>query len=100
MPEDYMTLQSIVDQLRYCDYECEGGPLHMNQAFLVLEDMARGAAALDEQTKECPLFVAAGRREDKCARAKCEWWNRERGGCSVPLLADAMDYIADKQARE
>lgn len=42
-PEDpnvTWTLRQIVDQLRWCGYECEAGPLTRNVAFQALERMA------------------------------------------------------------
>lgn len=35
------TLPEIVEQLKFCDYECEGGLLHMNVAFQALEKLAK-----------------------------------------------------------
>jgi len=32
-----MTLAEIVDQLEFCDYQCEGGPLRNNIAFIELK---------------------------------------------------------------
>jgi len=39
--DKYDTLQKIVDQLEMSDYECEGGCLKMNVAFLSLKRMAK-----------------------------------------------------------
>ena len=39
--DKYDTLQKIVDQLEKCEYECEGGVLKMNIAFLKLKQMAK-----------------------------------------------------------
>jgi hypothetical protein len=35
-----MNLQEIVDQMELCNYECEGGPLVNNVAFIELRKMA------------------------------------------------------------
>jgi hypothetical protein len=45
----YETLQQIVDQLEWCNYECEAGFLKMNTAFIALKQMAI------EDEKEEPL---------------------------------------------
>jgi len=34
-----MTLSEIVEQLEFCGYECEGGPLKNNVAFIELKNM-------------------------------------------------------------
>ena len=39
MPKEFKTLTAIVEQLEHCEYECEGGPLTMNAAFVALKDM-------------------------------------------------------------
>jgi hypothetical protein len=39
--DKYDTLQKIVDQLEMSDYECEGGYLKMNVAFMKLKQMAK-----------------------------------------------------------
>ena len=39
--DKYDTLQKIVDQLEKCDYECEGGYLKMNVAFMKLKLIAK-----------------------------------------------------------
>lgn len=39
-PDATWTLRRIVDQLRWCGYECEAGPLTMNVAFQALERVA------------------------------------------------------------
>ncbi len=39
--DKYDTLQKIVEQLEGCKYECEGGYLKKNIAFLVLKRMAK-----------------------------------------------------------
>ena len=39
--DKYDTIQKIVDQLEFCNYECEGGFLKMNVAFLALKRMAK-----------------------------------------------------------
>lgn len=36
-----MTLQEIVDQLRWCEFACEAGKLEMNTAFQELEKLAK-----------------------------------------------------------
>lgn len=38
--ERVTTLQSIVEQLRSCKYECEAGPLELNTAFIELVNLA------------------------------------------------------------
>lgn len=38
--DKYDTLDKIVKQLEWCNYECEGGSLKMNVAFLSLKQMA------------------------------------------------------------
>lgn len=35
-------LKAIVEQLEWCGYECEGGPLHMNIEFMNLKKLANG----------------------------------------------------------
>jgi hypothetical protein len=35
-----MTLKEIVQQLEMCDFECQGGSLKMNVAFIELKEMA------------------------------------------------------------
>ena len=37
-----MSLSEIVEQLRSCDYKCEAGPLHLNDAFIELCKMTQG----------------------------------------------------------
>ncbi len=39
MAKEFKTLTAIVEQLEYCEYECEGGPLKMNVAFIALKEM-------------------------------------------------------------
>jgi hypothetical protein len=39
--DKYDTLQKIVDQLEFCNYDSVGGPLTMNIAFLKLKEMAK-----------------------------------------------------------
>ena len=36
----HYALKAIVEQLRLCEYECEGGPLILNTAFLALAELA------------------------------------------------------------
>jgi len=36
----YYALKGIVEQLRFCEYECKGGPLVLNTAFVALEELA------------------------------------------------------------
>lgn len=33
-------LKAIVEQLESCGYECEGGPLELNTAFIALKELA------------------------------------------------------------
>jgi len=42
--EKYDTLQKIVEQLEFCNYEAEGGFLKNNVAFLSLKRMANGSS--------------------------------------------------------
>ena len=35
-----MNLTEIIEQLELCEYECEGGPLRLNVAFIELKKMA------------------------------------------------------------
>jgi hypothetical protein len=35
-----MNLKEICEQLRFCNFECEGGPIQSNVAFMELEKMA------------------------------------------------------------
>lgn len=45
-----MKMQEIVDQLELCKYECEGGPLENNVAFVALRVIA-------EEGMSCSLCV-------------------------------------------
>lgn len=36
-----MSLKEIVEQLKSCGYECQGGPLENNIAFIKLKEMAK-----------------------------------------------------------
>lgn len=38
--KEYKKIQEIVEQLEGCNYECEGGPLNMNIAFIKLKELA------------------------------------------------------------
>jgi hypothetical protein len=38
--EEYTTLTEIMEQLEACGYECPGGPLENNEAFIALKPMA------------------------------------------------------------
>jgi hypothetical protein len=37
-------LKAIVEQLKFCDYECIGGPMINNVAFIALEELAEEKA--------------------------------------------------------
>lgn len=39
--KEYKTLKEIVEQLEWCGYECQGGPLVNNIAFIALKEMAK-----------------------------------------------------------
>ena len=53
-----MTLAEIVEQLEFCDYQCEGGPLTNNIAFIELKRLGQRnnilLAALREITEGAP----------------------------------------------
>ena len=34
-------LKAILEQLRFCNFECEAGPLVLNTAFIALEELSR-----------------------------------------------------------
>lgn len=38
-------LLKIIEQLEWCGYECQGGPLEMNTAFIRLKEIAHGCMA-------------------------------------------------------
>lgn len=38
--EIFDKLRAIVEQLEFCEYECKGGPLTMNKAFICLKELA------------------------------------------------------------
>lgn len=40
MTQDTWTLSEIVEQLEWCGYQCEGGPLEKNVAFMALKRLA------------------------------------------------------------
>jgi len=53
-----MTLAEIVEQLEFCDYQCEGGPIRNNIAFIELKRLSQRnnilLVALREITEGAP----------------------------------------------
>ena len=73
----FNTLQKIVDQLEWCNYECEAGTLKTNSAFIALKYIA-----LTESTGLCrdKLFAALTHAAaDYIDQNGCKplWWTTE-----------------------
>lgn len=71
MKTEYTTLAQIVEQLEKCEYECEGGYLKNNVAFVALKNKASDLKAMCCLGKEhpCPMNVNDG----CCAADSCQY---------------------------
>lgn len=58
MNSEFRSLAAIVEQLASCDYQCEGGPLINNSAFLELRRMADREASPSRSEAQVAMHLA------------------------------------------
>lgn len=106
-------LQRIIDQLELCGYECQGGPLEMNTAFIRLKEIAHGcmaSAKLDRSKFEaCRMCDSAFTNPELapdndlsyCSIGKCEkgyrMFIRSGDGKPVEILVEKWNDVAGWQ---
>jgi len=86
-----MTVSEIVEQLESCDYECEGGPLENNVAFIELKQKAENLDLLpdliDTARKVLQEYFAGVIETPPCNVARAFFYGKPASclGCSLLL---------------
>jgi Lar family restriction alleviation protein len=84
----YKTLQQIVDQLEWCNYECEAGSLKMNTAFIALKQMA-----LDEVNNPEERLDLFEKQRDELLKTLEKLARYYEGGEVEQISREAIDKI-------
>lgn len=92
----YKTLQQIVDQLEWCNYECEAGMLKMNTAFIALKKMALEAEKPEEDAK---VFLEVNLIDELESLAR-DVWDSFGNGFSVEAVYKIKSFAGYDNAKK